>query len=245
MSIYIDGIEVPYTKVAYEYSRNPSPTQLVTAELSQSNILVHKLNRYPEVFEVPVIYTRRGNEDLSWDDIKDEIVRICYKDVESSINIMEGADYQYKGYITSVNFDEEHEYAGRGSLQITPTVSGRFGKEETLSITSQSTHVIGGHTSTTWKTKTTFSDSANSYTFKFNRIGKTALRDITQVVINYNFIKGDILEIDYRRRRVNLNGNDITNTVSILNSSFKELPIGEVEFFATHKTDVIYNERYY
>src|SRR5690606_10226771 len=98
---------------------------------------------------------------------------------------------------------------------------------------------------TQWRTKTTFSAKQTGYELQFNLPGKTALKDICKIKLNGNFIQGDILEIDYRKRRVTLNQKDITNQLVILQSNFKELDIGNVEFTSNHKTDVFYHERYY
>lgn len=121
----------------------------------------------------------------------------------------------------------------------------KYSHERTITINPTATKLIEGHKSTPWKSKTTFTANQTGYELQFNNPGKTALRDINIIKLNYNFIKGDVLQINYSKRLITLNGNDITNTVSILQSNFMELPIGQVEFVANHRTEFYYNERYY
>ncbi len=117
--------------------------------------------------------------------------------------------------------------------------------ERTLTINDTLTSNIGGHESTVWHTKTEFTSNQTGYEFSFNSPGKTDLKDINKIVLNGTFRSGDFLEIDYRKRRITLNGKDITNQLVILQSNWTELPIGSVEFEANHKTEVFYHERYY
>ncbi len=113
-------------------------------------------------------------------------------------------------------------------------------------IVAEGNHIIYGHKSTTWKTQTIFTEAATSYEFKFYRAGHdTSLRNINVIKINYQFTVGDTLVIDFSRRAVLLNDNDITNSLVILQSNFMELPVGEVIFEASEETEVFYNERYY
>lgn len=125
-------------------------------------------------------------------------------------------------------------------------VSGyKYSKERKVTISTSTTEIIKGHKSTIWHTRTQFTTNKTGYDIKFNSPGKSNLREVGKIKINYNFVSGDVLEIDYAKRLVTLNGIDITNTVSILQSNFMELPIGDVEFTVSHKTEFYYHERYY
>src|SRR5699024_6546510 len=108
-----------------------------------------------------------------------------------------------------------------------------------------STRTIAGHKSTAWKTKTVFNSKQTGYELQFKAPGKGALRDINKIVVKGNFISGDMLEIDYSKRKITLNGNDISNQLVIMQSNYKELDIGTVDFSANHKTEIYYHERYY
>lgn len=121
----------------------------------------------------------------------------------------------------------------------------KTGEERTITIDTTATETIGGHKPTAWKTKTTFDENQSGYELQFNSPGKSDLRDIGKIEINYNFQRGDVLEIDYSKRKITVNGVDRSNILVILQSNYMELPVGEVEFEASHDTEVFYSERYY
>lgn len=121
----------------------------------------------------------------------------------------------------------------------------KYSHERQLTINDTLTSNIAGHKSTFWRTETTFTSDQTGYDLQFNSPNKTSLRDICRIKLHYNFIAGDVLEINYNTRQAFLNGNDITNTVVILQSNFMELPIGSVDFNVSHKTDFYFYERYH
>lgn len=143
------------------------------------------------------------------------------------------------------NIEEGNTYNYSADAIITFLAHSKYSNERTIFIDAAKTETIVGHKSTQWKTKTTFSDNQTGYELQFHSPGKSNLRDIGKIKLNYEFVAGDVLEIDYAKRLVKLNGVDITNTVSILASNFMELPIGEVEFSSNHQTEFYYHERYY
>lgn len=121
----------------------------------------------------------------------------------------------------------------------------KYSHERNLSIDDTLTSNIEGHKSTPWKTKTIFTDETSSYELQFNSPGKTDLRDINKIKLNYEFVAGDVLEIDYSKRKITVNDVDRSNILVILQSNYMELPIGEVEFSVSHETELFYHERYY
>ncbi len=121
----------------------------------------------------------------------------------------------------------------------------KYKPEKTITIDDTATETIGGHKPTAWKTKTTFEENQSGYELQFNSPGKSDLRDICKIKLNYEFVRGDVLEIDYNKRKVTVNGVDRSNILVILQSNYMELPVGEVEFEAGHDTELFYSERYY
>lgn len=112
----------------------------------------------------------------------------------------------------------------------------KLGDEHTLNLTSTTqTFTIKGQESTPWKSRTRFSVPQSSYTLESN-VGK--------VLLEYNFIAGDVLEIDYENRDVFLNGKDLATSV-LLETVWAELPVGEVSLKASQPTELTYSERYY
>lgn len=117
--------------------------------------------------------------------------------------------------------------------------------ERNITIDNKITKVINGHESTSWKTKTEFTEKQSGYELQFNSPGKSDLRDICKIKLNYEFIRGDVLEIDYSKRKITVNGVDRSNILVILQSNYTELPVGDVEFEVNHETEFYYYERYF
>lgn len=107
----------------------------------------------------------------------------------------------------------------------------------TLTIpTTFQTFAIHGQESTPWTSKTTFTSAANQYILETNQGGK--------IILNYNFIAGDVLEIDYKKRKVTLNGNLLQTAISIYSHWF-DLKPGQMQIRASQPTTLTYTERYY
>lgn len=155
---------------------------------------------------------------------KDEPDRLYYALVDDTMN----EDFLYNvGTESTIRFICGYKYSLEKQLEATGT------------------HNIQGHKSTFWRTRTEFTEPASKFTLQFNAPGKKNLREINKIVVNFNFVEGDILEIDFLKRKITVNGNDISNTLSIINSNYMELPIGDVRFNASEETNIFYNERYY
>lgn len=112
-----------------------------------------------------------------------------------------------------------------------------LGEQKTLTVGTESEyHTITGQEPTPWTAKVKFGIDANQYVLK-GAYGRN-------ITLNYDFIKGDVLEIDYDKRRVKLNGNNIATAVDLRTEWF-ELEPGEMRLETSHETEVTYYERYY
>lgn len=98
--------------------------------------------------------------------------------------------------------------------------------------------IIAGQADTPWKTKTIFNENADQYRLESN--------EGLDLLLNYDFIAGDTLEIDSERRAVFLNGEDLRVSVS-MSSDWRKGVIGAgfVELKASENTDFVYTERFY
>ncbi|RST60235.1 hypothetical protein D5F11_007200 [Siminovitchia terrae] len=113
----------------------------------------------------------------------------------------------------------------------------KMGAEHTLSITtSNQIFTIGGQESTPWTSRTRFTVPQSSFSLETSKGGK--------VLLNYDFIAGDVLEIDYGKRDVRLNGKDLAVSIAF-ETVWKELEPGVVQIKASHQTELMYSERYY
>ncbi|GIN74035.1 hypothetical protein J14TS2_45100 [Bacillus sp. J14TS2] len=192
--------------------------------------------------EVPILIKHDGFSH--YQKLKEEIAEwLIHEDAKELIFNDDDDDRRY--FAMTDDIEEGDEYLDMSFATIVFICHSKYSDERTFTLNKSLTKSIDGHKSTPWKTKTTFSANQTGYEIKFNSPGKTDLRDINKVKLNYDFVAGDILEIGYSKRRVTLNGKDITNTVVILQSNFIELPIGQVEFTTNHKTEFYYHERYF
>src|SRR5699024_6040363 len=198
-----------------------------------------KTERGHRVIEVPV-YIKYNNleefraitEDISSWLVHDEPKELIFNDEPSRMYYALVDDTMNEEFLYNI-----------GTQSVIRFICGyKYSLEKSL---TQGTHNIKGHKSTFWKSHTTFTSSASKYILEFNTVGTKELRSINRLEINFNFVASDILEIDFLKRQIKVNGNDISNTLSIINSNYMELPIGDVEFHATEETEITYRERYY
>lgn len=199
-----------------------------------------KTDRGHRVIEVPVFikydnleHFRALTEDIAGWLVHDKPKVLSFKDEPDRIYYALVDDTMNEDFLYNI-----------GTESVIKFICGyKYSQERIIEATG--THDIKGHASTTWKTKTVFTSNQTGYELQFNSPGKTDLKDINKIVLNGTFRSGDVLEIDYRKRKVTLNGKDISNQLVIMQSNYMELPVGSVEFEASHKTELFYHERYY
>lgn len=245
----VDGEKLPYVEVSAEFARNPSEFVLRTHPLHKGSRINQKQLESVEI-EIPVILSRRNPNNAneitgSWDSIIKELTDILYVDNAINISFSHGDDNFYVAHVTSIKILEEKEFSAKGSIFIFSESPFRYSEEKSVIVEGQRVAEIKGQTSVDWRTRTVFTSNVSGFEFEFNSPGKTELRDINVVKVNGPFKSGDILEINYSKRSILLNGNDVSNQIVILDSNYKRLPIGNVEFSVSHKTEVYYHEQYY
>lgn len=226
-----NGIEKKYIRVLADLFRPPTPP----IEFNENG----SRKKFTDVIlPVPVRIMSDNNIEF----LKEDMAEWLYHEEPKKLVFKQIPDRFYFAEYESMELDERGRFA-KGTIYFYLKDAHRYSFEK--QITATGTKNISGHLPTFWRTRTVFASNQTGYELQFNLPGKTALKDICKIKLNGNFISGDILEIDYRKRRVNLNGKDITNQLVIMQSNFKELDVGNVEFAASHKTDVFYHERYY
>lgn len=175
--------------------------------------------------------------------LKEEIACWLKHGEPKTLEFKDDADRVYFAKIIKIDQGEEHPRGSEATLHF--ECHSKYSHERTIKIDATKTETIKGHKSTPWKTKTTFTEKQTSYELIFNTPGKSDLRDICKIKLNYDFVKGDVLVVDYNKRKITVNGVDRSNILIILESNYMELPIGDVEFEASHETELFYHERYY
>ncbi len=173
--------------------------------------------------------------------LKEDISLWLKHDEAKPLTFKDDSERVYFAITESIN--EVDIYPRGAEATITFHCESKYSLEK--SIQSGGTHIIQGHESTFWRTHTEFTSNVTGYELAFTPVGKSELKDINKIVLNGDFRSGDILEIDYRKRRVTLNNKDISNQLVIVQSNYKELDIGSVEISSSVPTTVYYHERYY
>src|SRR5699024_2913353 len=232
-----NGIEKDYITVLRGRMR-PFFAPLIRDKKFDSHLV--KTDRGHRFIEVPVFIKYDSLEHFRT--LTEDIAEWLVHDEPKVLSFKDETDRLYYALVDDT-MNEDFLY-NTGTESVIKFICGyKYSQERTIQATGN--HTIAGHTSTPWKSKTTFTSNVTGYELQFNAPGKTALRDINKIVINYNFIVGDILDIHYSKRRITVNGNDISNALVIIQSNYRELDVGIVRFEASHETDVFYHERYY
>lgn len=226
-----NGLEKEYITVLTELFRPPTPP----IEFNERGT---KKKFTDMILPVPIKVS--SNEHV--EHLKQDIAEWLYHEEPKELIFKQIPNLHYLAEYESMELNERGSF-GRGTIYFYLKDAHRYSEERIIEATG--TRDIKGHISTTWRTRTEFTSNQTGYELQFNSPGKTKLKDINKIVLNGTFRSGDILEIDYRKRRVTLNGKDISNQLVIIESNYMELPIGSVEFEANHKTEVFYHERYY
>lgn len=234
----INGKKVPYVEVAYEFARNPSSYSYVLLDRRKGGARVRNKRALPLELPIPVIFSRRDT-DKSWDEIKEELAGFLYREEDAEISFTHGDGKYYIAQVVAIEISEEHEYVSKGSIVIVGEDSYRYGEEHDFTIIGGNglkPFNILGQVPTNWRTRTVFKEPANSFILR-NSYG-------LNILLNYKFIVGDVLEIDYKNRDVFLNGKDLAVSLS-LSSVWGEMPVGNIQFEASHETKITYIDRYY
>lgn len=193
------------------------------------------------VVEVPVLIKHRGFSH--YQKLKEDIAEWLVHEEEKELIFKDDDDRCYFAKVDEIT--EGDEYQNMAFATITFICHSKYSLERNILIDTTITENINGHESTSWKTKTKFTANQSGYELQFNSPDKSDLRDICKIKLNYEFIRGDVLEVDYSKRKITVNGVDRSNILVILQSNYTELPVGDVEFSVSEETELYYHERYY
>lgn len=122
----------------------------------------------------------------------------------------------------------------QGTIQFV-AVSAEGSTHDLSVLTTYQTFTIGGQEEAPWTSRTVFTAAASQYVLETNEGGK--------IILNFSFISGDVLEIDYFKRKVTLNGASLAVAVS-LQTQWAPLTPGFMTIKASRATTVTYTERY-
>lgn len=197
---------------------------------------VTKSSTESKIITVPVMIKHDGFRDLQRK--KEDLAEWLVHDEVKKLEFMDDPNRYYMALVDGAMGIEEEVYWGEGEIEFICPVPYKFGSDRIINLTSQHQEFnITGQIDTPWMSRTVFSEPAN----RFQIEGSNGLN----IILNFDFIEGHVLEVNFEKRSVTLNGNDLAVAID-LRTEWKELPGGHsVVLSATHPTDIKYTERYY
>lgn len=197
----------------------------------------HRLKRTTfELLEIiqPIGFAAKTKENAF--EIKDQISEWLVKKDIAPLEFSQDPGRTYMVVIDGTLDDlEKRHWLWEGTIKF--ICFETLGYSHDLNITTSfNSFEIKGQKETPWTSTTLFSEAQSSF--------KIETGDGDHITLNYNFIQGDVLTIDYKKRKVKLNENDLAVSIS-LNTRWFELTPGDMELKASHETTVSYTERYY
>jgi predicted phage tail component-like protein len=194
---------------------------------------IKKIEKEPLPLPVTIAIEGDSRNDLS--DKAEEVAAWLNTDEEKPLTFDDNPNRSYWAVLDGSVDVEEIVTFSTASLEFIGLYK-TGSKQQTITLnTTAKYYPITGQESTPWHARTTFKKSAKQFYIK-GSYGRN-------VTLNYDFIEGDVLDIDYDKRRVKLNGKDIAVSVSLMTQWF-ELPPGNVNLYASHETELTYYERY-
>lgn len=171
------------------------------------------------------------------EELKQELSDWLVHDEPKPLTFKDMGGRYYLAYYQGADLSE-YDKRAKGTLIFYLPVAYRFGETKQLPVTTTfSTFTITGQDKTPWVSRTTFAAPASSYVLETNKGGRIELK--------YSFIAGDVLEIDYEKRKITLNGKNIQTALQIVPTRWFMLEPGAVQMKASHATTVEYTERFY
>lgn len=228
-----NGIEKDYIKVNMALFRPPTPPiEFKVKEKVQGGS--RKIGKRFTDMILPVPITIKSDRPIEF--LKEEISNWLYSEEAQKLVFRQIPNRYYLAEYESMQLDEKGRYA-KGVINFYLAEAYRYGYDVPIKLPSTFTsYAIKGQTKTPWTSKTIFTSAQSSFVLETDQGGKISLQ--------YNFVVGDTLEIDYDKRKVSLNGNNLAVSILFETVWFLLNP-GNVQIRASHPTTLIYTPRFY
>lgn len=216
--------------------RSKSPFHPLDREILSKNGR-HRLKKTERgLLEISQPIGFKAKEDQTQIDIFERLTNWIITEDWGVLSFDDEPGRSYKAVVqNSMDDFEKMAWLRQGTLQF--IAKDTLGADKTLNIgTEFKTHTITGQVKTPWISRTRFTVPQEKYILETNKGIK--------IILNYDFIAGDVLEIDYETRGVFLNGKDLAVSVDLKTVWF-ELKPGNVQIKASHPTELTYTEIYY
>ena len=227
-----NGIEKDYMRVNMELFRPPTPPiEFQTSEMSRGGSRTSRKRFTDMILPVPITI----DSDRAIEHLKEEISGWLYHAEPKKLIFKQIPDRYYLAEYESMELNEKYKYA-KGVINFYLAEAYRFGKSNTLDLTpTMNIFEIKGQIGTPWTTRTVFTVPQSRFTIE--------AENGLYVLLNYNFVAGDVLEVGYYKREVKLNGRNLVASVS-MSSVWKQLEVGYLNIKSSANSTLRYDERY-
>lgn len=236
MIIY-NGIDLSdLIKVKSIMGRGIANTEVILLDNQKSDGARFKRKRRPPR-QINIDVDIKGN---GYEEIRDNIEIINgILNVKEPVPIIfkDEPDRVYYGIASMVTESLENIVKNNSAITIICPDPDKLGEEKTLLITTtKQTFNVSGQKETHWKSTTVINSDTNRFELVNEGLGK--------IVLNFNFIDGDVIEIDSKMRKVLVNGEIKQTTINIVETEWFMLNKGNNILVASHNTVIKYNERF-
>lgn len=233
-SLSFNGLRKPYLLVTKRKRSYWAPRELVLTQNRKTGSRLRNIKTGIRVEEVHVEITEAEGLDIR--KTVEDFAGWLLTETEEELIFDDETDRRYYAVVDG-NFDaDEIVTVGYGIIRFVCPDSYKYGAEKMLNLTNEiQTYNILGQAETPWISTTTFTVPQSKFTLESNA-GK--------ITLNYDFIAGDVLEINYETRDIFVSGINIDVGLT-LDSVWFDLKPGEMCFKASHVTTLKYDERYY
>lgn len=221
-----------YLTVTMELYRSPTPPiEFINRDLRSGGTEVKDKRFTDMTLSVPIVI--RSDEAIEY--LKEDLSNWLYHDKPKKLSFKQIPDRYYLAEYDSMELDEKAGY-GKGVINFYLAQAYRYGQTKTLTVNPNSqSYEITGQKETSWKSVTIFKSSLKTFSIASN---------FGEIKINYSFVAGDVLRINYDKREITINGNNIDVGLS-LNSQWFKLQPKIMSIKATSQTTIEYIEVFY
>ena len=234
LSLSFRGVRKPYLTVLSRKRRYWAPRQILLQEKIRVGSRIKRVKRGVRIEEVTVEIASDSANDLRG--TSEDLANWLLTDSVEELIFDDEKNRKYMAIVDGSFEPDEIVSHGYGVVKFLVPESAKRGASKSLNLsTTSANHTITGQTETPWTVEVTFTESANRFELWAGDI---------YLQLNYSFIEGDKLVIEYTGRKVTLNGNDLRKAVS-MSCHFEEMKPGIVSVRASHTAVLKYDERYY
>ncbi|MGN7309921.1 distal tail protein Dit [Alkalicoccobacillus gibsonii] len=235
-SMTFNGIRKPHIYLLAGRRKPPFASRTHTLLQRQHGAKKGKTTTLPLQIIQPIGYQVTGNQSAL--KLKDELTSWLITDDPVPLQFDDEPGRTYLAIVENTidDFDRFAE-TREGSLQFLCSDPYGYGLSKQISVTSSfSYYTITGQVSPYWNSKTVFNATASRFTLELGSGEK--------IVLNFEFVPTDVLEIDLMKRKIVLNG--ILQMASLsLDSTWFKLKPGTNRIRASHPTSINYQETFY